>query len=90
MPRGQRPSRRILSVEFETEVQPSGPQFSLPKEIARFLGVDSNDQLYRARWDEEIDRDLSPGGAGIELLNGVRRQVSDGHSRPLSEGRPRR
>jgi hypothetical protein len=46
MPRGQRPSRRILSVEFETEVQHSGPQFSLPKEIARFLGVDSNDQLY--------------------------------------------
>ena len=44
----------------------------------------------RARWDEEIERDFSPGGAGMELLDRVRKQVSDGLSRPLSGGRPRR
>jgi hypothetical protein len=43
-----------------------------------------------ARWDEEIERDFSPGGAGMDLLAKVRKQVSDGLSRPFSEGRPRR
>ena len=42
----------------------------------------------RARWDEEIERDFSPGGAGMELLDRVKKHVSDGLSRPLSEGRP--
>jgi hypothetical protein len=44
----------------------------------------------RARWDEEIEHDFSPGGAGMELLDRVKKQVSDGLSRPLSEGRSRR
>jgi len=44
----------------------------------------------RARWDEEIERDFSPGGAGMELLDRVKKQVRDGLSRPLSEGLPRR
>ena len=44
----------------------------------------------QARWDEEIERDFSSGGAGMELLDGVKKQVSDGLSRPLSQGRPRR
>jgi hypothetical protein len=43
-----------------------------------------------ARWDEEIERDFSPGGAGMELLDRVRKQVRDGLSQPLSGGRPRR
>jgi hypothetical protein len=43
----------------------------------------------RARWDEEIERDFSPGGAGMELLEAVKKQVRDGVSRPLSEGLPR-
>jgi hypothetical protein len=42
----------------------------------------------RGRWDEEIERDFSPGGAGMELLDRVRKQVRDGLSRPFSEGRP--
>jgi hypothetical protein len=44
----------------------------------------------RARWDEEIERDFSPGGAGMELLDRAKKQVGDGLSRPLSEGRPSR
>ena len=42
----------------------------------------------RARWDEEIERDFSPGGAGMELLDNVKQRVRQGLSRPLSEGRP--
>jgi hypothetical protein len=41
----------------------------------------------RARWDEEIERDFSSGGAGMELLDRVKKQVSDGLARPLSQGR---
>ena len=44
----------------------------------------------RARWDEEIERDFAPGGAGMELLDRVRRQVNDGLSLSLFGGRPRR
>ena len=44
----------------------------------------------RARWDEQIERDFSPGGAGMKLLDSVKKRVRDGQSRPLSEGRPRR
>lgn len=44
----------------------------------------------RARWDAEIERHFSPGGAGMELLDRVKNQVSGGLSRPLSEGCPRR
>ena len=43
----------------------------------------------RAPWDEEIARDFSPDGTGTELLDRVRRQVRDGLSLPVSEGRPR-
>jgi hypothetical protein len=44
----------------------------------------------RSRWDAQIEHDFSPGGAGMELLDRVKKQVGDGLSRPLSEGRPRR
>ena len=44
----------------------------------------------RARWDQQIELDFSPGGAGMTLLDRVKKQVSEGQSRPLSEGRPRR
>ena len=44
----------------------------------------------RARWDEEIERDFSSGGAVMDLLDRVKQQVSDGLSRPLSQGRPGR
>ncbi len=44
----------------------------------------------RARWDEEIEADFSQGGAGMELLDKVKKQVSEGLSRPFSERRPDR
>jgi hypothetical protein len=44
----------------------------------------------RSHWDEEIERDFSPGGTGMELVDRVKKQVSDGLSRPLSAGRTRK
>jgi len=42
-----------------------------------------------ARWDAELERDFSPGGAGMELLDRVKRDVSKGHSRPFPQVRRR-
>ncbi len=42
----------------------------------------------RDRWDNEIERDFSPGGAGMALLERVKKQVGEGLSRPLADGRP--
>jgi hypothetical protein len=38
-----------------------------------------------AIWDEEIARDFSPGGSGEALLDRVRKQVRDGHSKPFRD-----
>jgi hypothetical protein len=42
------------------------------------------------RWDLELERDFSPGGAGMALLDRVPEQVGRGESKPVSEGRQRR
>ena len=42
------------------------------------------------RWDDQIEQDFSGDGAGMELLDRVKRQVEHGHSAPMSEGRNRR
>lgn len=42
-----------------------------------------------AQWDAELVTDFSPGGAGMDILDRVRKQVHDGQSRPFSEGRRR-
>ncbi len=42
------------------------------------------------RWDAQIEKDFSKGGSGMELLDRVKRQVGQGHSAPMREGRNRR
>jgi hypothetical protein len=42
------------------------------------------------RWDTQIEKDFSEGGGGMELLDRVKRQVGQGHSAPMHEGRNRR
>jgi hypothetical protein len=42
-----------------------------------------------ADWDTEIERDFSPGGAGIALLEEMKADVRAGKSRPFEQGRPR-
>ncbi len=46
-------------------------------------------QRDRTRWDDQIERDFSLGGAGMDLLQRVKGQVRKGESRPFSEGRHR-
>jgi hypothetical protein len=42
------------------------------------------------RWDSQIEEDFSEGGIGMELLDGVKRQIEQGHSAPMHERRNRR
>jgi hypothetical protein len=44
----------------------------------------------QAQWDAEIERDFSPGGAGIELLEEMKADARAGKFRPFEEGRPQK
>jgi hypothetical protein len=66
----------LTQIQQVIEELPAGEQTALAAWI-----VDRD----RARWDEETERDFSPGGAGMELLDRVKKQVSDGLSRRHEE-----
>jgi len=36
-------------------------------------------------WDEEIERDFSPGGRGMPLLAELEREIDEGKTRPIEE-----
>jgi hypothetical protein len=44
----------------------------------------------RHKWDLELERDFSSGGAGMARLGRVRAQVGRGESKPLAQSRQRR
>lgn len=44
----------------------------------------------QAEWDAEIERDFSPGGAGMALLEEMKADARAGKSRPFEQGRPQR
>jgi len=41
-------------------------------------------------WDAQIEEDFSENGGGMQLLDRVKRQVQQGDSVPMQEGRTRR
>jgi curved DNA-binding protein CbpA len=41
----------------------------------------------RRQWDSQIERDFSPDGAGMELLNQVKAQIRRGESVRMGNGR---
>ncbi len=41
----------------------------------------------QAAWDEEIERDFSPGGRGTPLLDKVKSDIRAGKFKPMEEGR---
>jgi hypothetical protein len=43
----------------------------------------------QAEWDADIERDFSPGGAGMSLLEEMKADARAGKFRPYEEGRPR-
>ena len=44
-------------------------------------------QRDREQWDAELERDFSPGGAGMKLLEKVDRDIDAGKFQPFAEGR---
>jgi hypothetical protein len=42
----------------------------------------------QGEWDAEIERDFSPGGAGIALLEEMKADARAGKFRPFEESRP--
>ncbi len=71
----------LRQIQHVIEELPRGEQTALATSIVN---------RDRTLWDEEIERDFSSGGAGMDLLERVKKQVREGLSRPLSEGPPRR
>jgi hypothetical protein len=61
---------------------------TLPKEEQAALAAWLSTR-YEAEWDAEIERDFSPGGAGIALLEEMRADARAGKFRPFEQGRPR-
>jgi hypothetical protein len=43
----------------------------------------------QAEWDAEIERDFSPGGAGIGLIEEMKVDARAGRFKPFEEGRKR-
>ena len=41
-------------------------------------------------WDEQIERDFSPGGPGTPLLAELEREIAEGKTHPMEEGFARR
>jgi hypothetical protein len=60
---------------------------TLPKDQQAALAVwlSERDQ---AEWDAEIERDFSPGGAGLALLEEMKADARAGRFRPFEQGRP--
>jgi hypothetical protein len=40
-----------------------------------------------AEWDEEVERDFSPGGAGIALIEEMKADAQAGKFQPFEQGR---
>jgi len=43
------------------------------------------EELEERVWDEEIERDFSPGGIGMPLLAELEREIEEGKTRPIEE-----
>jgi hypothetical protein len=39
----------------------------------------------RSQWDSQVERDFSPGGAGMELLDRAKAQIRRGESVPMGK-----
>jgi hypothetical protein len=57
----------------------------LPPEQQTVLANWLSERDWKA-WDEQIERDFSPGGRGIPLLAEVEREIAEGETRPMEEG----
>jgi len=59
---------------------------ALPLEERHSLASWLNELEYDA-WDKQMVQDFSPGGRGMTLVEKVKREISEGRTIPLLEGR---
>ena len=59
---------------------------ALPLEERHALASWLNELEYDA-WDKEMVKDFSPGGRGMALVERMKREIADGNTTPLQEGR---
>jgi hypothetical protein len=59
---------------------------ALPNEERHSLASWLNELEYDA-WDKQMVQDFSPGGRGVTLVDKVKREISEGRTIPLLEGR---
>jgi hypothetical protein len=71
----------LTEIQHEIEALPAEQQASL------VVWLSNRD---RGQWDLELERDFSAGGAGMALLDHVRKQVGRGESKPMADDRQRR
>jgi len=57
----------------------------LPPEQQTLLASWLSERDWKA-WDEQIERDFSPGGRGMPLLAELEREIAEGKTRPMEEG----
>ncbi len=57
----------------------------LPQEQQTVLARWLSERDWKA-WDEQIERDFSPGGRGMPLLAELEREIAEGRTRPMEEG----
>jgi hypothetical protein len=69
-----------------TEIQRAIETLPKDQQAALAAWLSARDQ---AEWDVEIERDFSPGGAGVELLEEMKADARAGKFRPFEQGRPR-
>ena len=61
----------------------------LPKDQQAALAAWLSERNH-AEWEAEIERDFSPGGAGIALLEEMKAEAREGSFRPFEQGRPQK
>ena len=57
----------------------------LPPEEQTILANWFSERDWKA-WDEEIERDFSPGGRGMSLLAELEQEIAEGRTRPMEDG----
>jgi hypothetical protein len=71
----------LAEIQHAIEALPKDQQAALAAWLA---------ERYQAEWDAEIDRDFSPGGASVALLEEMKADARAGKFRPFEQGRPQR
>jgi len=70
-----------------TEIQHAIEDLPAEQQASLAVWLSERDRL---RWDLELERDFSAGGAGMALPDRAKAQVERGESTPMAEGRRRR